>query len=130
MHDPFLIDECLSPDLVALAHARGHDATHVVFRGLAGTPDRDLLPIIRHEGFIFVTNNAKDFLKLYARENVHAGLVVIVPGGIPTDIQLRLFACVLDVVEQKTDLMNRIVEVYSDGTVDIRDWPQSDPHPL
>jgi len=32
MPDPFLIDECLSPDLVALAHERGFDATHVVFR--------------------------------------------------------------------------------------------------
>jgi predicted nuclease of predicted toxin-antitoxin system len=69
MRDPFLIDECLSPDLVALAHARGHSATHVVFRGLAGTSDRDLLPIIRREGFVFVTNNAKDFQQLYALEN-------------------------------------------------------------
>lgn len=81
MRDPFLIDECLSPDLVALAHARGFDATHVVFRGLAGSPDRALLPIIRHQDFVFVTNNARDFLKLYARENIHAGLVIIVPGG-------------------------------------------------
>lgn len=123
MRDPFLIDECLSPDLVALAHARGHDASHVVFRGLAGTPDRDLLPIIRHEGFVFVTNNARDFLKLYARENIHAGLIIIVPGGIPAEIQLRLFASVLDTIEPLADLVNRIVEVYSDGTVEIRDWP-------
>lgn len=49
---------------------------------------------------------------------------MIVPGGIPTEVQLRLFACVLDAVEQAPDLVNRIVEVYSDGTVEIRDWPQ------
>ncbi|OAN52787.1 DUF5615 family PIN-like protein [Magnetospirillum moscoviense] len=123
MRDPFLIDECLSPDLVALAHARGHDASHVVFRGLTGSADRDLLPIIRHEGFVFVTNNAKDFLRLYARENIHAGLVIIVPGGIPAEVQVRLFAAVLDEVEPMADLVNRIVEVYSDGSVEIRDWP-------
>ncbi|EME72031.1 hypothetical protein H261_00590 [Paramagnetospirillum caucaseum] len=123
MRDPFLIDECLSPDLVALAHARGYDASHVVFRGLTGTADRDLLPIIRHEGFVFVTNNAKDFLKLYARENIHAGLVIIVPGGIPAEVQVRLFAAVLDEVEAMADLVNRIVEVFSDGSVEIRDWP-------
>lgn len=123
MRDPFLIDECLSPDLVALAHSRGHAATHVVFRGLAGTADHDLIPLIRHEGLIFVTNNARDFLKLYARENVHAGLIVIVPGGIPAEVQLRLFAAALDAVESSPDLVNRIVEVFSDGSVDIRDWP-------
>jgi len=123
MRDPFLIDECLSPDLVALAHERGFAATHVLFRGLAGTEDRDLLPIIRHENFVFVTNNAKDFLKLYARENVHAGLVVIVPGGIPVDIQLRLFSCALDVIEKRSDLINQIIEVYSDGSVKVTEWP-------
>jgi predicted nuclease of predicted toxin-antitoxin system len=118
-----LIDECLSPDLVALAHERGFEATHVVFRGLAGTADRDLLPVIRHEDFVFVTSNAKDFLKLYVRENVHSGLVIIVPGGIPVDSQLRLFSCVLDVVKGMPDLVNQVVEVYSDGSVEIRNWP-------
>lgn len=125
MRDPLLIDECLSPDLAALAHARGHEATHVVFRGLAGTPDHELIPLIRREGFVFVTNNAKDFLKLYALENIHAGLVVIVPGGIAAEVQLRLFGAALDAMEAEPDLINRIVEVYSDGTVEIRDWPHA-----
>jgi predicted nuclease of predicted toxin-antitoxin system len=123
MRDPFLIDECLSPDLVALAHSRGFDATHVVFRGLAGTADRDLLPIIRSEDFVFVTNNARDFIRLYARENIHPGLVIIVPGGISADVQTRLFARVLDEIEIVSDLINRIIEVYSDGAVEVRDWP-------
>ncbi len=123
MRDPFLIDECLSPDLVALAHTRGHSATHVVFRGLAGSSDRNLLPTIRHEGFIFVTNNAKDFRELYSLENLHAGLVIIVPGGIPVETQLRFFANALDVLETMPDLMNQMLEVYSDGSVKIQDLP-------
>jgi predicted nuclease of predicted toxin-antitoxin system len=123
VRDPFLIDECLSPDLVALAHSRGFDATHVVFRGLAGTADHDLMPIIRGEDFVFVTNNARDFIRLYARENIHPGLVIIVPGGITAEVQIRLFASVLDEIETMPDLVNRIVEVYSDGTVEVRHWP-------
>jgi predicted nuclease of predicted toxin-antitoxin system len=123
MRDPFLIDECLSPDLVALAHSRGFDATHVVFRGLAGTADHDLMPIIRNEDFVFVTNNARDFIRLYARQNIHPGLVIIVPGGITAEVQTRLFACVLDAIETMPDLVNRLVEVYSDGAVEVRDWP-------
>jgi predicted nuclease of predicted toxin-antitoxin system len=108
---------------VALAHSRGFDATHVLFRGLAETADRDLTPVIRNEDFVFVTNNARDFIKLYARENIHPGLVIIVPGGIPADVQTRLFASVLDEIETMSDLVNRIVEVYSDGSVEVRDWP-------
>lgn len=125
MRDPFLIDECLSPDVVALAHSRGFDATHVVFRGLSGTADRDLMPLIRNEDFVFVTNNARDFIRLYALENVHPGLVIVIPGGIPTDVQTHLFASVLDEIETMSDLVNRIVEVYSDGSVEVREWPLS-----
>ena len=123
MLDPFLIDECLSPDLVGLAHLRGHHATHVVFRGLAGVRDDELMPVIRKEGFIFVTNNAKDFRKLYSLENIHAGLVIIVPGGIPASAQLRFFAAALDVLDTMPDLVNRVLEVYSDGTVAVQTWP-------
>ena len=125
MRDPFLTEECLSPDLVALAHGRGYDATHVVFRGLAGTADHDLLPIIRREGFVFVTNNAKNFLRLYSLENLHAGLVIIVPGGIAVETQLRFFTLALDAIEAMPDLVNRILEVFSDGLVRVRDWPDA-----
>ena len=52
VNDPFLIDECLSPDLVALANARSHHATHVVFRGMQGAQDQDLMPLIREGGFV------------------------------------------------------------------------------
>ncbi|WP_192884600.1 hypothetical protein [Paramagnetospirillum kuznetsovii] len=56
-------------------------------------------------------------------ENIHTGLIIIVPGGIPTELQLRLFANALDAIEPMADLVNRIVEAYSDGTVELRDWP-------
>lgn len=130
MNDPFLIDECLSLDLVALAHARGHHATHVVFRGMQGTTDPDLMPLIRNEGFVLVTNNARDFLALYAEEDIHPGLVIIVPGGIVREIQLDLFNRVLDVIAPMADLINKVVEVFIDETIQVRDWPQSGSIPI
>lgn len=123
MHDPFLIDECLSPDLAAKAHERGHHATHVVHRGLEGTKDPKLMPAIRDEGFVFVTNNARDFLRLYEQEQVHAGLIIIVPGGIVAEKQVELFECALDVIEPLEDLINKVVEVSLDGIVTIKDLP-------
>ena len=123
LNDPFLIDECLSLDLVALAHARGHHATHVVFREMQGTSDPDLMPLIRDEGFVLVTNNARDFLTLYAEEEIRPGLVIIVPGGgIVREIQIDLFNQVLDVIAPMADLINRVVEVFIDETVEVQGW--------
>jgi predicted nuclease of predicted toxin-antitoxin system len=123
LNDPFLIDECLSLDLVALAHARGHHATHVGFRSLLGTLDRALMPVIRAEGFVLVTNNGRDFLKLFRHEPVHPGLIVIVPGSIRAAAQVRLFGLALDVIEPLPDLVNKLVQVSIDGTVELKDWP-------
>ena len=123
MTDPFLIDECLSPDLAALAHARGYNATHVVYRGLQGSADADLMPIIRAESFILVTNNGRDFLRLYAGEDVHPGLVIIVPGGIGAEMQVKLFGRALDTVEDHPDLTNKVVQVFLDEAVEVKDWP-------
>lgn len=41
------------------------------------------MPRIIEENFTFVTNNARDFRKLYAKEESHAGLVIIVPQVLP-----------------------------------------------
>ena len=41
----FLIDECLHTSLVKVAEERGHDATHVNFRGLSGVQDWNLIAL-------------------------------------------------------------------------------------
>ncbi|HTN98575.1 MAG TPA: DUF5615 family PIN-like protein [Nordella sp.] len=86
----FLIDECLHTSLVAIAHERGHDAKHVNWLGLSGQTDWNLMRRIVKDSFTFVTNNARDFRKLYKRESVHAGLIVIVPQ-VPPALQCELF---------------------------------------
>lgn len=109
---------------MALAHARGHHATHVVFREMQGTSDPDLMPLIRDEGFVLVTNNARDFLMLYAEEEIHPGLVIIVTAGIVREIQIDLFNRVLDVIAPMADLINKVVEIFINETVEVRDWPR------
>jgi hypothetical protein len=43
----FLFDECLSPELTKLAHAKGYgESTHVVWLGRAGLKDWELKPFI------------------------------------------------------------------------------------
>ncbi|MBY3328926.1 DUF5615 family PIN-like protein [Rhizobium laguerreae] len=106
----FLVDECLHTSLVAVAQHHGHDGFHVNWLGLSGETDWDLMPRIVAEDFTFVTNNARDFRKLYAREDLHAGLVIIVPQVLPGQ-QRDLFALVLQEVAVSADLVNEVIEI-------------------
>ena len=75
----FLIDECLSIDLVAVARQMGHDAQHVAHVGKAGWKDWNVARYARDGDFVLVTNNASDFRELYATQPLHAGLVIMIP---------------------------------------------------
>jgi hypothetical protein len=67
----FLIDECLSPELVAIARACGHgESTHVTWLGMRPSCAARL-----PTGYVLVTNNTTDFRALLQREEMHAGLV-------------------------------------------------------
>ena len=102
-----LVDECLSTALVAAAKSRGHDATHVVWLGKAGTQDWNLLPVIQHGDYAFVTNNRRDFLRLYAHLEIHSGLIIILPS---VDIreQIRLFEIALAAAEKLDNTINML----------------------
>lgn len=125
----FLIDECLHTSLVEVAEARGHQATHVNFRGWSGRQDWNLMPEILGEGFTFVTNNAKDFRRLYAQAEIHEGLVILIPNVPPAE-QRSLFDAVLDNLAEAPGLINEALEVeVVDGEVQITRYelPQDTP---
>ncbi len=115
----FLIDECLHFALAIFAREHGHEAYHVNWLGLAGTADWNLMTHIVDEDFIFVTNNARDFRRLYAREPLHAGLVIIVPQVAPL-MQTQLFDAILVELDGNQDLVNEVIEIaFVDGTIAI-----------
>ena len=95
----FLIDECLSPELVAIARARGHgESTHVTWLGMRSRKDWSIVHRAVADGYVLVTNNATDFRALFGREEVHAGLVCINMAAslMSLEVQRRLFALALD----------------------------------
>ena len=106
----FLIDECLHTSLVEVAVGRGHEATHITYRGLSGVQDWNLMAPIREGDLTFVTNNAKDFRRLYAQEDIHAGLVILIPNVPPIE-QRELFDAALDDLEVSPGLINEALEV-------------------
>ncbi len=106
----FLIDECRHISLVSTATDQGHEAYHVNWSGRSGKTDWDLMPKIVADGLIFVTNNARDFRKLFAREPVHAGRMIIVPQVTPS-LQRELFSLVLSELDSVAALLNEAIEV-------------------
>lgn len=114
----FLIDECLHASLVATAEARGHEARHVNWLGLSGEADWNLLRRIVADDFTFVTNNAVDFRRLYARVPLHAGLVIIVPQVTPA-MQRRLFDVLLDELATGDAPVNEAIELRIEDGVAV-----------
>lgn len=117
-----LIDECLSAALVPMARERGHSADHVVHLGLGGRQDWNLIPVIEDGDYVFVTNNRCDFLRLYARQALHNGLIVIVPN-VSREPQRMLFTKVLDEIATRSDLVNLVLEIDAEGTITVFPLP-------
>ena len=118
----FLFDECLTPDLVGVANSLGHAGAHVVYRGMMSYPDRAVAQYVLENNMVFVTNNRRGFLNLYAELELHSGLVVIVPNVV-IKLQEELFACVVDALDDKPDIINKLVEVDIERNVTFTDWP-------
>lgn len=127
----FLIDECLSPELVQLAVRGGHlESTCVRDRGLSGTKDWKLIEYVIANDFTLVTHNSADFrgggpFKLggeHDKQPIHAGLVCL--NSVHTmDLQrqLDLFQIALDELGTMVDLVNQALEVFEqeDSSVEV-----------
>ena len=105
----FLIDECLHTSLVSVAHEAGYASDHVNFIGLSGYKDWQLMDRIRAGEYTFVTNNRFDFAALYGREEIHPGLVIIVPNVVPR-LQRELFLAALAHIGGR-ETVNTLLEV-------------------
>jgi predicted nuclease of predicted toxin-antitoxin system len=112
----FLIDECLSPELVAIARARGHgESTHVTWLGMRSRKDWSIVRRAVTDGYVLVTNNATDFRALLGREEVHAGLVCINMAAslMSLEAQRRLFVLALDRLGDREPI-NQLLEITLD----------------
>jgi hypothetical protein len=128
----FLVDECLSPELTKLAHAKGYgESAHVVWFGRAGLKDWELKPLILKDDWTFVTKNSVDFRGpaekpgakgQYADVAIHAGLICLNgPPGMDVDMQLELFEQALDELEADADLVNQVLEItWDEDTLHVR----------
>jgi predicted nuclease of predicted toxin-antitoxin system len=110
----FLVDECLSVELVTVAAEQGYEAHHVAHVGKAGWKDWNVLRHACDNDFVLVTNNAADFRKLYAEQPLHAGLVILIPN-VTADLQKKLFRLAVGKLSEYGELINHVLEVDISG---------------
>ena len=123
----FLIDECLSPSLAAIARERGYpQSTHVTWLGLRARQDWALVRRAVADGYVLVTNDRADFALLMERERRHPGLVCITVahGLMSLDVQTRLFEHALTRLTGQ-DIADRVLEItlHADRTVRVDLYP-------
>jgi len=124
----FLIDECLTVDLVAVAGQSGHEAQHVAHVGRAGWKDWNVVRYDSEGDFVLVTNNASDFRRLYQEQPLHAGLIILIPV-VTRVVQQHLFKAALDELAAIGEPVNRVLEVDLDGeevTLTLYDLPSAE----
>ena len=118
----FLIDECLSPNLVATAIDAGFpESSHVTWLGKAGWKDWELKAFILNGDWTFVTRNSADFRGpaespgakgQYADVPIHAGLVCLNgPDGMRSPLQRELFQAALEEIGSAEHFINEVIEV-------------------
>ena len=101
----FLIDECLSVDLVTVAGESGYEARHVAH---VGWKDWNVVRYACDGDFTLVTNNATDFRQLYAAQLLRAGLVILIPV-VNRVVQRQLFKAALDELATVGEPVNRVL---------------------
>lgn len=121
----FLIDENLSPRLTETAASFGYVAYHVAHRGWSSLKDPQVLRRVLDEDLTIVTNNWADFRPMLKREELHPGVIVILPN-VRRDRQVELFTAALLAIREHDpplDMVNTVLEVDADGTVTMYPLP-------
>lgn len=123
-----LLDEHLSPTLIARCAERGIVARSVVYLGLDDTDDHVIWRYAFEHDFVVVTTNARHFLRLLDVE-LHPGLIVLREGGLTRVEQWDRLARVLDHVERQPEpsasyMVNRVIDVLgAEENLVVREVP-------
>lgn len=120
------LDECLSPSLVDELYRRGAEVViHPRDHGGMGQRDDEVLARCVRDDLILVTENARDFRRLVAREDIHPGLVVL--PCVDRRSCLELLLQVLDHLgpDAMDRMVNKVLEVSEAGQIRMFDLPAS-----
>lgn len=121
----FLLDQNLSPALVALLTEAGHDVVHTRDLDLSRTPDEHVMAQAADDGRVLISSDT-DFGELLARTNAAAPSLLLLrrqSGRRSTEI-VDLILANLDAIAE--DLETGAIVVMSDTRIRVRSLPLGD----
>lgn len=125
----FLIDECLSPKLAEFAQNNGFpESTHINGINMRSAPDDDIVRRAVTDGYVIVTNNTGDFVRLLEQEEGHPGLICIetTPRLMNLNTQTRLFLYALDQLgdrEPENEVIQIVLNRIQEVVIRRYEWP-------
>ena len=108
-----LLDEHISPTLVARLGELGTYAQSVPHVGLAGKADYEVWKYALDHGFAVVTTNARDYIELL-NVDVHPGLIVLRESGLTREEQWLRLKPVVEQANRANDedfFLNKLIEI-------------------
>ena len=114
----FIFDECVTPRLVRAAGDAGYFGIHVAAIGWASMSDDLICARAIESNRILVTNNGRDFRRLYRRFRHHPGLLILLPS-VGWKEQVTLFEKLLRYIENEDKVVDRVLEIRRDGTITV-----------
>jgi predicted nuclease of predicted toxin-antitoxin system len=123
----FLIDECLTTELVGEAQTMGYEAHHVAHLGKRGWKDWEIRDYVMMHDFVLVTNNASDFRRLYGSCDLHPGLVILLPNVVQ-ERQVLMFREAMKALAECGDTINKVLEVNiekADVSLKLYEFPSA-----
>jgi predicted nuclease of predicted toxin-antitoxin system len=117
-----LLDNNLSPQIVALLAVQGHEAEHVRDHGMQSAPDEAVLELAAERGLVLISAYT-DFGRLLQLSQASGPSVVLIrsAGSRRPPAQAKLLLDNLPAVED--DLTRGALVVFEDTRVRIRDLP-------
>ncbi|HEV2986974.1 MAG TPA: DUF5615 family PIN-like protein [Candidatus Angelobacter sp.] len=121
-----LLDEHISPTLIAALAEAGVYAQSVPHVGLAGRTDYAIAKYAFNHDFTIVTTNARDFIPLF-KVALHPGLIVLRESGLSSNEQWNHIRPVVEAVKRSGDpdfMLNNVIEITGVGQFQVRNVPQ------
>lgn len=118
----FLIDECVSPKLADLSRPNLVDIVHANHRGLRTKDDQVVTRWCVANDHALITNNARDFRRIYNGLEVHPGLVILLPS-IKTVFIQGLLDKAIDHALALPDIVNTLIEIDAQGMISTTELP-------
>jgi predicted nuclease of predicted toxin-antitoxin system len=119
-----LLDMPVTPRLLGVLEAHGHEGVHAVDLGMECSPDHALLERARREGRVVITADT-DFSRLLALSMARGPGVILFRGGNYSDDEMcALLERVLDAVSAET--MMHSICVVDQKRIRVRALPLSD----